>query len=277
MRLHSLATLAPLTALLALALTAGCGGGSGGVPGPRTIGGDRSLTIRMQPGSKPETLAQELGATITDRAPESGIFRLRLPNTVNPALVAQQLRHDPRLASAEENDEVGTAEAGVEGNPIHVPFDFVRAHDANYDAIGQGGSVNQNVYTQIHLGQAHEISRGAGVVVAVLDTGVAANHTSLSGHLLPGYNAIDESQPPDDIQDGVTNAEWGHGTMVAGIIVRLAPDAKILPVRVLNADGSGTVIDVVQGIHWAVTHGAKVINPESGHPLQLRCASGSGF
>jgi subtilisin family serine protease len=48
--------------------------------------------------------------------------------------------------------------------------------------------------------------------------------------------------------------------MVAGIIARVAPEAKILPVRVLSADGSGSVFDAVRGLRWARTRGAQVVN-----------------
>jgi subtilisin family serine protease len=52
----------------------------------------------------------------------------------------------------------------------------------------------------------------------------------------------------------------GHGTHVTGIVARLAPDSKILPVRVLNVDGRGNVFILAYAIDWAVEHGADVIN-----------------
>jgi subtilisin family serine protease len=53
---------------------------------------------------------------------------------------------------------------------------------------------------------------------------------------------------------------YGHGTMVAGIVHLVAPAARIMPIKAFNAQGSGTIADVVEGIHWAVDHGANVIN-----------------
>jgi subtilisin family serine protease len=96
--------------------------------------------------------------------------------------------------------------------------------------------------------------------VAVLDTGAALNHPALIGHFLPGYNAIYPALPPNDVPDGAANNEVGHGTMVAGIIARLAPQAQIMPVRVLNGDGAGTILNVVKGIQYAIANGAQVIN-----------------
>ena len=104
--------------------------------------------------------------------------------------------------------------------------------------------------------------RGAGVVVAVLDTGVDLAHVDLRDRVLPGVDLVDS--------DDVAQDENGHGTHVAGIIAAtdgngagiagVAPSASILPVRVLDADGSGTLDTVVAGVRWAVAHGADVVN-----------------
>jgi thermitase len=103
---------------------------------------------------------------------------------------------------------------------------------------------------------------GTGMVIAVVDTGVQANHPDLTGHVLSGYDFVCG-------KSGTSSDPHGHGTHVAGIagardnsIFGLggAPDARVLPVRVLNASGSGSTSDVAAGINWAVDHGADVIN-----------------
>jgi len=103
---------------------------------------------------------------------------------------------------------------------------------------------------------------GKDVIVAVVDTGVDGTHPELVGRVLPGIDLVDEGK------DGRTDPN-GHGTHVAGIIAAaidgngiegLAPEAKILPVRVLGPDGSGDDADVAFGILWAVKQGAQVIN-----------------
>ena len=105
-------------------------------------------------------------------------------------------------------------------------------------------------------------STGSGVVVAVVDTGVTASQADLKGHVLSGRDFVAPGTPATD--------QNGHGTHVAGIIAAvagnhrgvagLAKNARILPVRVLDADGSGSSDDVAKGIIWAADHGAKVIN-----------------
>jgi type VII secretion-associated serine protease mycosin len=110
---------------------------------------------------------------------------------------------------------------------------------------------------------AWKISTGAGVTVAVVDSGVAA-HPDLAGRVLHGIDLVSGSGDGSD-------DEVGHGTTVAGLIAGrsadglgvtgLAPDASILPVRVLNAKNKYDDAKVVaHGVVWAVDHGARVIN-----------------
>lgn len=109
-------------------------------------------------------------------------------------------------------------------------------------------------------------STGANVTVAVLDTGVKASHPDLSGKVAKGFNAITN-------KPGAQSDDNGHGTFIAGMIagkfngagvVGIAPNARILPVKVLNADGIGDSDDIAQGIIWAVDNGADVINMSFG-------------
>jgi type VII secretion-associated serine protease mycosin len=109
----------------------------------------------------------------------------------------------------------------------------------------------------LKVAQAHRITKGAGVTVAVVDSGVNADHPALKGAVLAGRDTVSG-------KDGQFDAE-GHGTAMAGLIagrgrgsagfLGIAPEAKILPVRPCNdAYFAG------EGIRWAAAHGAKVMN-----------------
>jgi thermitase len=89
------------------------------------------------------------------------------------------------------------------------------------------------------------------VVIAVVDSGVTTS-PALAGRLLAGHDFVD--------QDANAADEYGHGTELAGIVAAQCPRCLILPVRVLGRGGQGSVPTIIQGIQWAVEHGARVIN-----------------
>ena len=102
----------------------------------------------------------------------------------------------------------------------------------------------------------------SNVTIAILDTGIDPGHPDFAGRLVAGYDFVDKDTTPND--------ENGHGTHVAGIaaatgnngvgVAGLAWGANIMPVRVLDHEGSGWNSDITAGITWAADNGAQVIN-----------------
>ncbi|MEV0840780.1 S8 family serine peptidase [Actinocatenispora sera] len=115
----------------------------------------------------------------------------------------------------------------------------------------------------LHVPQAQQISTGAGVTVAVIDSGVDASHPDLAGHVLPGKSFGNAAGKP------ATRDAEGHGTSMAGIIAAqggsaghalgIAPNAKVLPVRTSTTATNDTHA-LAKAIRWATDHGADVIN-----------------
>jgi len=119
----------------------------------------------------------------------------------------------------------------------------------------------------VGLPTVRAMTKGLGVIIAVLDTGVRTTAPDLVGtRFLVGRNLLDNS---DDTRD-----DNGHGTHVCGTIAQttgngigcagLAPEATILPVKVLNSNGQGSNYTIGAGIRYAVDKGARVINMSIG-------------
>ncbi|MEH1013736.1 type VII secretion-associated serine protease mycosin [Micromonospora sp. CPCC 206060] len=142
------------------------------------------------------------------------------------------------------------------GQPAGRPLDLPVRADAIRDEQWQ--------LRELRAEAAWQVSTGRGVTVAVIDSGVDASHPDLAGQVLPGL----------DLVAGSGNGQHdpvGHGTTVATLIaghrddpngaVGLAPDARILPVRVLDAENRyDDALIVARGVRWAVDNGARVIN-----------------
>lgn len=126
---------------------------------------------------------------------------------------------------------------------------------------------NQYAVAKLGLSAAHARSTGAGVVVAVLDTGVDAAHELLAGRLLAGWDFVDGDANPDDDSpgqdldgDGQFDEMAGHGTYISGLVALVAPEARILPVRTLDSEGRGESWRLARGLWYAIDHGVEVIN-----------------
>lgn len=125
----------------------------------------------------------------------------------------------------------------------------------------------------LNLEAAHKITRGEGVTVAIVDTGVAP-HPDLNANLLPGATFHNGSSA--NIGNGQTD-KGGHGTHMAGLIaghgriLGVAPAAKILPVNVGTQEQGRSSTTIAAGIRWAADNGADVISISlsgSPHPLE---------
>jgi subtilisin family serine protease len=142
-------------------------------------------------------------------------------------------------------------------------LDFIEAIRAEQLAR----ATSQFALDQINAAEAQSTATGRGVVVAVVDTGVYPTHWFLRDSVLPGIDLVDGDNDPtdvgnghDDNGNGLVDEGVGHGTFIAGLIHLVAPDARILPIRVQNDEGDGWSFLVAEGIYRAVHAGANVVN-----------------
>ena len=172
--------------------------------------------------------------------------------------VAQLTADVLRIALAEPNYNYSAPEAAR-------PTWSVGDSYANLPA-GRKFYISQWARGKIHLDEAQLVTRGAtntvppvAVVVAVLDTGIDLNHPAFAGRLVQGYDFVDNDNNPSE-EGSPELGPYGHGTHVAGLIAMVAPDAKIMPIRVLGVDGRGNFFSLAKAIKYALDNGADVIN-----------------
>lgn len=163
------------------------------------------------------------------------------------------------------------APAPVQPPPAQPPAVSTTAAEAPffYSTANTEGKIDRLPWSVVKLGalKVWDRTKGAGARVAVLDTGVDCRHPDLAPNCLPGHNVLNPRAEPAD--------DKGHGTHVSGIIAGalnwsgmagVAPEARILPVKVLNSSGTGKVSQIIEGIEWAVRQRADVINMSLGSP-----------
>ncbi len=120
------------------------------------------------------------------------------------------------------------------------------------------GDAAQYELAKLHLPQAHALAKGDNVLVAVIDSGIDANHPELIGAVAQSYDTLSQPMTPHK-----------HGTAIAGLIVAhgklmgAAPGAHILAIRAFagaGASAEGTTFNILKGLDWAAANGARVIN-----------------
>ena len=199
--------------------------------------------------------------TLASLPDHSDIFLLQAPLGADTELLVQVMTSDVRLVYAELNYINESPEDGGTN----------RTYGWGDDSTPMQ---NQDSTRAIHLEAAHNLSRGAGTLVAVLDTGVQPDHPTLANSIaVLGYDFVDNDLAPyetanglDDDGDGRVDELYGHGTHVAGIVHLVAPDARLLPLRVLNSDGRGNNFRTASAIVYATRRGADAINLSLGTP-----------
>ena len=128
--------------------------------------------------------------------------------------------------------------------------------------------------TQVNADQVWELGyTGAGVVVAVVDSGVNYDHLDLADHLWDGgeefphygYDIVnDDDDPMDDKGHGTHCAGTVCGDGTAGALTGIAPDATLMCVKSIRGDGFGGAVNIAGGMEWAVEHGCDLISMSLG-------------
>ncbi len=207
-----------------------------------TVAGEVLVKLKNA-AALPSVLAPYPG-TVSTQFGTRPIYRLKLAAGNNVDAVVTNLRANADVLLAEPNTTNQSPEARK-----FIPW--VIGSPSAYTA--------QWAPAAMRLSLAHTFSQGAGVKVAVLDTGVDPAHPALAGKLLPGYDFVDNDTIPSEV-GSTANLGYGHGTHVAGLIALAAPLAKILPYRVLDLNGEGNAWVLAEAVQRAINDGANIIN-----------------
>ncbi len=206
------------------------------------IASSSSILVKFKSTASPADIAaihRQNSATVRQSISGIGVQEVVLPAGAQVGSSLKQYRSHAQVEYAEPN---------------FVAQRFMTPNDTLY--------AKQWNLAKISAPTAWDVSQGGYGPIAIVDTGIDAGHSDLSGEVSGGYNFVSSSNDTTD--------DNGHGTHVAGIIAGVTNNTNgvasigykggLMPIKVLDANGSGTYGDVASGITYAADHGAKIIN-----------------
>ena len=285
MRLHkkqAARLIVPVTALFATALVLGAQSSSRGKApegsgAPRTVrpsdGGrgfdgrarryaPAQVMVKFKPatsGPVIEAASTAYGLEKLDRIPVLDIYKFKVPGRLTVEEMVAALRQNPDVEYAEPNY---IARIAVTPNDSFFKVQYALSNTGQ--TIGGSTSPSGTAGDDIDAPAAWEETKGSvELTIAIIDTGVDLLHPDLKAKIKSaGRDFVNDDNDATD--------DNGHGTMVAGIaaadtnnglgVAGVAWNCKILPVKVIDADGNGYYDQIASGIRWAVDNGAAVIN-----------------
>ncbi|MFT3744834.1 MAG: S8 family serine peptidase [Pyrinomonadaceae bacterium] len=210
------------------------------------------VVVKLNRASDLAAIASQYGLHPTPIAQmgDRPVFRLRVTSNIPVEQVVSLLQADPlsRVSVAEPNYIISTPVAG--GTPWSLGGSWSIGWPFWNSLLGARAYGTQWMRQRLDLAAAHSVTRGIGITVAVLDTGIDVDHPLFTGKLMPGYDFVDNDNDPSEVGTA-SNPAFGHGTHVAGIVATVAPEAKIMPIRVLDQNGEGNVWRLARALVYA--------------------------
>lgn len=218
---------------------------------------DGEIVVGLIPGADVNAFNARYGTTIREQLAGTDQYLLGLAPGVEVEDKLAEIAGDPDVAFSGPNFFFKHAEVRQRSQAY-----IDQRSQAYIDGQSPVNFFGQPSVLRLRLAEAQRITRGWGVRVAVIDTGVDFNHPLFAGRIAyPNYDFVDNDGNPQEIPGGIG---YGHGTFVSGLISLTAPGATIMPLRAFSSDGSGTSFNIAKAIRFATDNGAQVINMSFG-------------
>ncbi|MGB8643724.1 MAG: S8 family peptidase [Anaerolineae bacterium] len=215
------------------------------------------ILVRFQPALSRAEIDQALaaqGLQAVEYQSDLKVYRAQAQRGANLAAVLIALKAEARVVLAEPNYIV----RAVEARPAHLPLFLPTAASGANDPLYH----DQWGLQRIQAARAWPAVGGRMVTIAIIDSGVELTHPDLRARIVRGYNFVIPGAPPQD--------DLGHGTHVAGIAAAIqnnhvgvagtATGVQILPLKILDASGYGTIANLALAMRYAVRRNARVIS-----------------
>ncbi len=255
----------PIMAATALIALSSCSSFQTAAPDQAAPRFERVMTVDIAASDTVDALEQHLNGKVISFHPDAGYAIVGLQQTAT--LSAQGTNLDPTDPNKDAIKLLETRSSAT-AQGLNSWSSGWSAWGSGWSAwgSGQGTSLtpteNTALWSKIHLAQALKLAPkwGAGITVAVIDSGIDLNHPAFKNRLVAAsqmWDWVDNDAVPQEKSGG---EGYGHGTSVAGIVAQVAQNVKIMPLRVLAPNGAGDTANVIAAIDWAVAKGANVIN-----------------
>ena len=227
------------------------------------------------------------------------LFLVTVPSSLNLLNIVFGLVNQLGIVDIEIDQVVQTSGADATGTPSYLSD---KTPVSYYGTTVWHGYIAQPATQLIRNDAVHSTfqANGTGVTVAIIDTGVDTTHPVLQKVLVTGYDftrnktggnelvdytsgtpsswgasaaVVNQStvavldQSTVAVLDGTKYAAFGHGTMTAGLVHLVAPNAKIMPLKAFKSDGTAYNSDILRAIYYASQHGARVLNMSFNYTL----------
>ena len=245
-------------------------------------GGDgKTIIVKLKQGGSIRSVNKNNGTETVAQIPNTSIYLVRAAGDSSKTL--RQLRRDSTVEAVEINHQFRLTSGLVQGAVSFLDGQTLTSFNG---AAVLKSYAEQPAVRVIRADGVRQFSTGAGTRVGFMDTGADFHHPALRPWLEEGVNLtstrtaseldglsqgmvsfldqggisfLDPAQV--SFLDGATSLKYlGHGTLVAGLIHLVAPDARLVPIKAFNASGDTTLFTIIGGVYWAMDHDLDVLN-----------------